>query len=68
MSDFEFPTSGENRIGFYVAGTLVVLLILGIIALDGWWKYTMTKEALIDLTGKEPKPGTVIAIMMNGGK
>ena len=58
----------NDKLKHYIDGVLVVLLILGISAVGAWFRYNLTRAALIDLTGKEPKPGTVIAIMMNGGK
>ena len=41
---------------------IIVLVILGFFSCD----YQLTKSALTDLRGKEPKPSTVIWVMFQG--
>lgn len=53
--------------GLWRSGCLIVLLIFLLIACGiGGCDYMLTKSALIDLRGKEPKPSTVIWVMLNG--
>lgn len=48
-------------------GCLPVLLVILLIACGiGGCDYALTKAALTDLRGKEPKPSTVIWVMLNG--
>lgn len=48
--------------GCLLVGLIIMLIIFGI----GGCDYALTKSALTDLRGKEPKPTTVIWVMLNG--
>lgn len=47
----------------FLLGILIVMLIFSAI---GGCDYVLTKKALTDLRGEEPKPATVIWVMLHG--